>query len=144
MTMDAEAQRLTKALRGFDSSLFVVRDREGRLVVYAERLLRPDSPELVLYLTVDWSERTPARDWGVLRIIERLQEIRKSPLEALDECNRHNERVRASRERQRRNDDEAFLKDIRRSIARAFNDFNTSTVRKVDRRRETEKKYGYR
>jgi hypothetical protein len=138
--MDFEAKRLTKALRGLDSQLFVRRDESGTLAVYCERLLRPDDPEFVVALTRDWTRSTQSREWGVEAIIAKLQSMRRSPVEVLDDCIRHNQRNEASRTRARRNEDEAFLKDWRRSFAKAADGINTSTIAKVDGRRNREKR----
>lgn len=141
--MDFEARRLTKALRGFDPSLFVRRNDEGTLCLWAERLLRPDEPEFVLMLTEDWTWKTPPREWGVEAIIAKLQDMKRGAPEILEELTAHNEKLRASRERGFKSENEAFFKDYRRQFAKATSDINTSTIEKVDLRREREKKYGH-
>lgn len=75
--------------------------------------------------------------WGLLPIINRLKAIDlwNNP-DYLDEMERNNDKVDEGKKRDFRNTVESFMKDYRPVFAKAFNGVNTSTLKKIDKRRE--------
>lgn len=149
--MDAREWVLTKHLRAHDSELYCRRHPgSGVYCVYRKavrwedylweggilRFSRP-SKNLCFALTDTWQITGKPIDWGIEPVLERAKETHFSRNEErIEELIRSYQRAEESRARQLSNEAECFLTDFRRQFARTFNDINTSTLEKVDRRRQ--------
>jgi len=103
-------------------------------------LVSVPSPHHIFSLTDTWTASGEPVEWGLEPLLHRLK--------AMDLWNRQDfveefieqaEKEEESEKRSFRNNTEAFLKDFRRQFAKTFEDVNTSTMEKKDRRREHER-----
>lgn len=156
--MVSDAKRITRHLRKYDKDLiarvetdkicifqkrkrFVEYDFEGMRLFY----LTPYY-DYVFSLTDNWALSGNSVPWGIEVILARLRaiDLLQDPkfLEAIEN---DNQKVDERDARRRRNNAEAFARDMRRSFAKAFDGINTSTLEKTDRRRIDERKikHGY-
>lgn len=148
------AQYLTRCLKAYDRELYCAQDREGKLCVYRNStrwehyelengeslaVARP-TPWFIFALTHDWRPTGKSVDWGELPILERLKAIDLWNRNLVDEQEADAEKDERSRERDYRNNCEGFLSEFRSQFKKTFNDFNVSSLSKVDRRRSDEKK----
>lgn len=98
-------------------------------------------PQWVTALTKDWSASSCPIEWGIEPILSRLKTMDQWRKEnALDGVRRHNEKVKANKQREQHNNLKALAADVRRDFAKATNDINTANLKKVYNRR---KKDGY-
>lgn len=92
--------------------------------------------DLVFALTDNWSMSGQPIRWGSEVVLARLKAIdqwNNNPIKDMEEAR---EKAEDSHWRDFSNNTEAFLKDFRRQFAKATTDINTSTLEKIDRRRE--------
>ena len=152
--MTYRARRITKALQIYDYMLYAKEDNSA-IRIYRKctefRLEQIDvnipvwnmvrNDHLVMSLTDTWGVRGKPVDWGIEPIMARIK--------ALDLWNNDNlstqffkdeEKDKESRERDFRNNTEAFLYDFRSQFAKATNDVNTSSLSKFDKRRNGDKR----
>lgn len=137
------AKEVTKFIQRFDRELFCEMGREGKLCVFRKgqsvesydvdgqviHFIRP-TPYLVFALTDDWTIHGEPREWGLMPILTRLQEIDLWNRDLAKESLESIEKGKNSRERALDNHLESFLKENRREFARLTNDINTSTLTK--------------
>ncbi len=148
------ADRITRELRQYDPCLFARKEqgmvkifrRTNRLEFYdvdgvSIGFLKED-PHLVCALTHNWSVNGVPVDWGLEPICKKIRESDLWNRDTLaDELISSYEKAAESKDRQQRNDNEAFLSDFRPQFARAFNDVNTSGLAKTDLRRKYDGRY---
>lgn len=149
------AEQITKAVKSYDSKLYCEKSREGKLCVYrrgsriepydidglAINFVRP-APHFVFALTHDWKLAGRPVDWGVLPIMNRLKAIDLWQRDLAEESIKSVERASESYQRDMGNSIESFLYDFRSSFKKATADINTASMKKIDRRRKDESKYG--
>lgn len=139
MGTDSRIRTLTKHLRAHDSLLYATSHKEGRIDVYRKSSLSSSPPHLVFPLTENWTLNSRPVEWGIEVILARINahDLWRDDcfLESISEAN---DKVDEGKERDRRNNTEAFLYDFKSQFARATNDVNTSCLDKFDRRREKE------
>ena len=143
-------QRLiTKAVQQYDKNLFCDVNYKGILCIYRKSktydLFDVDGGKLfvtrplkqyVCALTDTWNELGKPVDWGLLPIVNRLKAIDLASNPRLfEDLISSYEKAKESEERDFKNNVESFLLDFRKQFARSFNDVNTSTMEKIDRRR---------
>lgn len=127
---------LTKSLKEHDRYLFAVMADDGLVHVLRQSHKGLD---FVMALTSDWTVRGERRAWGIEPIVNKLRAMDVwTRGDFLNEVFQHNERMEESSDRARRNDMESFLYDYRRQFAKAFDGVNTSTLEKIDKRKELE------
>ena len=131
---------LTMAVRRHDAELAAYRGADGVARVYRSNkgLDGKDSNQLVTSLTHDWSTSGRRTEWGVDSVLDRLNELDVNVRggEVYSRIVEERERLDRDEARMRENEARAVAADIRRDVARAFNDFNLSTVdKKIDPRR---------
>lgn len=99
------------------------------------RHLRPIS-NFIFSLTDDWKPTGRAVDWGIDPLINRLKamDLWNNPRFAEDLIQSYEKKEKA-KDRDFKNSVESFFYDFRRQFARTFDDVNTSTLAKIDRRR---------
>lgn len=90
----------------------------------------------IFALTDNWNVTGKPVEWGLDPIVNRLKAIDTWNREdMIDEMIESYEEEKKSNERNLKNNVESFLREFRRPFAKAFNDVNTSTLEKTDRRR---------
>jgi hypothetical protein len=135
----------TKALRRYDRDLFVERTKDGALCVFRKvkrykpvcvsegfRLMNlTECKEFVFALTDNWTLSGRPVEWGIDRVISRLQQHDAWENERFfEELDRENEKVDESRRRALKNEAEAFWSDNRRAFQRATDDILTHSLSK--------------
>lgn len=100
-----------------------------------------DSPHLVFALTDDWSVRTSIADWGIEPIMARLKAMdlwgNKS---FMDDLIKGYEKTEEGKVRDRRNNTESFLYEFRDHVKKDWKDINTASMKKRDKRYQTDKR----
>lgn len=146
------AERITEFIRAHDSKLFA-KYSSGTLCIYRQSssvewfdvdgssigFVR-STPHLIMALTQNWHVLGQPVDWGLDVILERLQKIdlwnRDLAQEAEDQYDEH----KAKTARDASNKHEDFLREFKAPMQQAFNDINVSNLKKIDKRRNMEKK----
>lgn len=141
-------------LKRHDRKLFCVRKEGGVRVVMRESYVSiphwlddetvvyhmAKSPHEIFYLTDSWSVRGNPRDWGLEVIYQRIRETDGWGVEdPYNRLIRSYDKADASKARDTANLAESMAKELRPVFKKAFNDYNVSTMAKVDRRRKKEK-----
>ena len=148
--MDSRVKRITQLVKGFDSRLYAHRAGSGVVQIHrqadkweAADLCQevPDlarlRPQFILALTNDWSPFGNPVEWGLEPITRKLLEMDGwRDDRQFNEMRERRNSAQRDRERQNRNELRARAADMRRDFAKATNDINTSTLAKIDRRRE--------
>lgn len=93
-------------------------------------------PQPVMDLTDNWNIGGTPVEWGIEPILARLKaiDIASNPT-LFEDMMKGYEKLAESKERDFTNNVESFLLDFRRQFAKTFNDINTSTMEKIDKRR---------
>lgn len=147
------AERVSTFVKKHDPKLYCRRNTEGKLCIYREsyrwesylmdeKLLhfaRP-APHFIMALTHNWHLHGRDVDVGLDPILARLQEMDLHNRNIAEELIKNYEKNDLAKERQLRNQNEDFLREFRPQFARTFNDVNTSSLGKRDRRRTDDKK----
>jgi hypothetical protein len=143
-------ERITRELKNHDSQLYCDWGGAGRLCVYRKStrwesyyldedavlsVARP-TPHFIFALTENWSLKGEPKDWGVEPILARLKAIDLWNRDLAEEIIQNTEKETESLARDRRNNTESFLLDFRKQFAKTFDDVNTSTLAKKDKRRD--------
>ncbi len=93
--------------------------------------------QFIAALTDNWNVTGNPIDLGIDPLLWKIQEMDSwSKGSVLDEMRRGRERAKEDRKRQQKNENKARAYDMRKEFAKAVNDINTSTLKKVDRRRD--------
>ena len=138
----------------YDEKLFCRKNAEGKLCVYREgyyfdtfmlndqdvlQVLRP-TPHFVFAITDNWKKSGVSVEWGKDKIWERLRKCDLWERDIVSELEKAEEKHVESLDRQRKNNDEAFLHEFHHDFKKAFSDVNTANLEKVDGRRKYEKR----
>lgn len=143
-------ERITKLLKTHDYKLYCEKNGEGTLCVFREghstesyalnndvlTVVRP-TPDFVFALTDTWKAQGRAVDWGLEPIMARIKEIDLWKRDIAAELSEQYDKNKLSKKRDFKNRAESFLFDYRSQFARTFNDVNTSTLKKIDNRRNS-------
>lgn len=146
--MDNREWVLTKHLKGHDRKLFCKRMRSGAYGVFRESVrwetfayesgvlsyLRP-ADHFIFALTHDWRSDGKPVDWGIEPVLEKIKASDSHQRDIAAEAIESYERLKEKKAKQVSSNAEAFFSDYRREFARSTNHLNTSTMEKVDRRR---------
>lgn len=142
--------RINQEIKKHDAKLFVFRDpvtdsryicREpDRLEASDYNQYLSDGSELrtqfILGFTSDWTMRGSSVEWGIEPVMQRLLEMDSWRDDSMgDSLRKERERKKEDRARMRRNDIRATAADLRKEFAKATNDVNTSSLDKIDKRR---------
>lgn len=100
--------------------------------------IRP-APHFVFALTDNWKLQGISVDWGIDPIMNKVRECDLWQRNLAEESIRSVEKGMESKKRDLKNNNEAFIKDWRRPFAKMFNDYNISSMKKIDSRRLGEK-----
>lgn len=116
--------------RGWDFFRF----EETRTVLWFAR----DYDELVLPVTDNWVETGRPVDWGIEPLLTQIQKIDgwRDDTDYDRFCEDRESRKR-NKDRAWRNDVRALAADARKDFARAVNDVNTSSLEKIEKRRNS-------
>ena len=142
------AQRITNALKAHDYKLYCDKNKEGTLCVYRKSLkfdayqiddkvvidVRP-SPHFIFALTDNWKTNGVPQDWGIEPIMTRIREIDGWNRDVAGELIKQYEKDERAADREVDNNIEAFVKDYRRTFAKATDHINTANMTKIDKRR---------
>ena len=139
----------TKALRRYDTDLFVDRTKDGVACVFRKvkrfvpvcvsegfRLLNLISDrQFVFALTDNWTTKGKPVDWGIDDVLARVQQLdcwaNQDFFEALDA---ENDKVDERNRRAMKNEMEAFWSDQRERVKRATSDILTHSLSKDNKR----------
>ena len=119
------AERVTKAVKSYDSKLYCEKSREGKLCVYRKssriesydlngqliHFVRP-APYFVFALTKDWRLASEPVEWGLVPIVERLRALDLWHRDLAEESLKSVEAATLSNERAARNSIEGFLHEF--------------------------------
>ena len=123
---------LNKAVRNHDECLFFQITHGDRMDLYRRSKHGDHPPHYIFSLTEDWTTKTRPVPWCEINILNRL---RAHDLWRDDNfvANYIKETLKdeESKDRARRNNTEAFLRDFRRQFAKATDSINTSTLSKT-------------
>lgn len=126
--MDAKVGSLNKHLRFHDSELYAQRESNGVINVYRKAI---PYPHFIMSLTDTWNASGKPVDYGVEVVIARVKAHDLwNRSDMIDELIKDYEKSYESKERDRKNNIEAFLYDFRSQFKKAFNDVNTSNLKK--------------
>jgi len=147
--MWGRADEITKAIRSYDPKLYCEKDRDGKLCVYrkSQRVEAYDfegqtllnvlpSPHFIFALTDNWKSDGRSVNWGLMPILERIKAIDLWNRDLAEECLEREEKAKVIREKDARNSMENFLYDYRGQFKSVFKDINTSSLEKIDKRKE--------
>lgn len=147
--MSVYSHSYTKALKRYDRDLFVERTKDGALCVF--RKVKRFVPEcvsegfsflnliedkqLVFALTDTWTVSGKPVDWGIDDVLGRVQKLdcwaNKNFVEEMDA---ENEKIDAIRQKDLKNEMEAFWSDERERVKRATSDILTHSLSKDNKR----------
>lgn len=134
---------INRALKSYDSELFAVSNKPPRIDVYRQNRDKLSPPHFIFSLTEDWTVKSTPIEWGIEPILARLRAIDlwNSGL-GVEDFIQEAEKSSESKKRHLMNTVEGFLYDFRSEFAKATNGINTSTLEKIDKRKENS--HGYR
>lgn len=146
---------LTKYLKRYDRELYCVKSREGKLCVYRNSTIwehysvkegcslsvARSAPYFILALTDNWKEHGRPVDWGSLPLIKRIEENDLHKRDLASEIIAREEKNIEAQERHRKNQSEGFFSEFHGQFKKTFSDYNTSSMKKIDRRRKDEFKH---
>jgi hypothetical protein len=138
------ARSITKAIRVHDRNLYCILGEDGKHHIMQKPLYWPLMPHHVMSLTSNWGITGDPIDWGIEPILARLKAHNLASdggQEFWDEIEESYEKADASKERDLKNSVESFLYEFKPQFAKATNDVNTSTLNKIDRRRQGDQKW---
>lgn len=137
-----DVRHITKMVKAYDSELRAECIKPPRIDIYRQSRDKLSPPHYIFSLTDDWSPKGRPVEWGTEPILAHLKAIDLwNSGVGIEEVISHNEKVDASKDRDRMNNIEAFLKDWRRQFAKATDNVNTGTLKKIDKRKEIENGY---
>lgn len=141
------AKRVSKEIQAYDRQLVCVKTNERFHIKRRSKtydlfnlngmtlLVSRPFEHHIMSLTVDWQIDSTPTEWGIEPILARLRAMDLWSHKVGDELLIAYEKEDESKERSFKNNVESFLKDFRRQFGRTFNDVNTSTLAKIDKRR---------
>lgn len=123
---------LNRQLREFDSELSARCQEAPRIDVYRQGRDKCSPPFYIFSLTDNWGLRGKPVEWGIECILARLKAIDlwNQGTTSVDQILAEQDKLDESRARERKNNLESYLYDIRRGFAKATNDINTSLMDK--------------
>ena len=129
-------QTLNRSLKRYDSSLYVQETKLGRYDIYRKSEFSCNPPNFLFALTDNWTAQGNPAQYGIEVILCRLKAHDMWRDDTfIEKWLAENEKVIEGKDRDRRNNTEAFLYDFRSQFQKATNDINTSGM-KVPRRKE--------
>lgn len=147
---DSKEREVSRIVSQYDPNLFAERNSSGVVCVF-EKVKRYTKAydiegmpvydlaifqELVFPLTDNWSLSGNPKEWNKDEIREKLQKSDFLKNEKLiDEMDALNEKKEEIREKDFRNETEAFVSDNKRGFQKVFSDINTSNLSKADHRK---------
>lgn len=147
--MDCRVIRITQELQKHDRLLKAVRTNTGMIQIWrtadswrAADLIDGESDssqpmQFITALTDNWSVTGNPIDLGLDPLMWKIQEMDSwSKGSMLEDMRRAREKAKEERLRQRKNENKAIAYDMRKEFAKAVNEINTSTLEKIDKRRE--------
>lgn len=136
--MSWRVHRITQEVRKHDRCLFAKKSHTGMIQIFRNN---NGSPKYILSLTDNWSANGSPVEWGLEPIRQRLIAIDLSyNQELMTDILKQYEETEKSKMRNFRNNTESFLIDFRSQFKKTFNDINTSSLAKTDRRRKDDRR----
>jgi hypothetical protein len=148
--VDSQVYFLTKVVRSHDRDLFAERSHLGHInimrkskrveLAYSDESqvlqVYKETAQLVFPLTENWTVGSRPVDWGSEVVLNRLKQHDSWNNERLlKEIEESEEKARVSKERDRRNQDEAWLADNHSKFKKSFSDVRVANFDKSERRR---------
>ena len=148
--MDTRVRQVTRALQGYNRSMFASRRHDGIIGVYRKAVdwksfefdgalyhYSKPSRRLLFVLTDNWTLSGKPVEWGIEPILALAREGDAERDDTEGEKRRQDREKKAElRDRAETNNLKAMAYDMRRDVAKTFDQFNTSTCNKVDPRRK--------
>jgi len=144
--MDFRLKEVNKLVKSYDKKLYAERNKFNNRKIHIYRKdyclekfehngivygYFRDCPYHVISLTDNWTEASNPREWGLELIYARLQQIDSwNRTEFMKELEEKQIKAAKSRERDRKNNTEAFLYDFAGQFRKTFNDINTANMKK--------------
>ncbi len=147
--MDWRVKRLTEELKKHDRTLKAVRTNTGMIQVWrtAERWSAADlidgesddsqPMQFIAALTDNWNVTGKPIDLGIDPLMWKIQSMDSwNKGSMLDDMRKKRELAKEDRKRIIANENKARAYDLRKDFAKAVNEINTSTLDKIDKRRD--------
>lgn len=140
---DSRVNLLTKHLREYDKDLYAIRESSKGMIQVYRKATRPyyfeyegvnfvalmSNPQYILALTDNWSLTGKPADWGVDQLLLRIRSIDSfNAGKKAEDLIKSYEASQARKDKQRQDDNEAWLRDNRNVFKNAFNEINTSNL----------------
>lgn len=100
------------------------------------------APFYIFALTDNWKPNGKPVEWGIEVVMDRIRRIDDWNRDTYKEMIDYNEKQDEAKERGRKSMHEDVAREMKPAFAKAFDEFNLSTVTKTSRRREYEKRKG--
>ncbi len=140
-------------VKSHDSKLYCNRNAEGKLCIYREsyrwehhfidgvsvHFARP-TPHFIMALTHNWHMHGQSVEWGFEPILARLKAMDLHNRNLAEDLIKNYDKAEVTKQRDASNKNEDFLREFRPQFAKTFADINTSTLKKVDRRKTDDKR----
>lgn len=148
--MSVYSHSYTKALKRYDSDLFVERTKDGPLCVFRKvkrfvpvctgegfsLLNLITDKQYIFALTDTWTPKGTPIDWGIDDVVGRIRKLDAWENERFfEELDEHNERVEQQKQRAFRNEVEAFWSHERDRFKKATSDILTHSLSKDETRK---------
>lgn len=126
---------LNQALKSHDSLLYAVEHKIGRIDVYRKSQFGCNPPHLLFSLTENWLPQSEPRHWGIEVVLDRIKahDLWRDD-SFMENYLKQHEKDEESKDRARRNNIESFLYDFRSEFKKTFGDVNTSNMKKLYRK----------
>lgn len=136
--MSYRVKLVDREVKRYDRELFARQDGFGApICIYRKSKYGSHPPHLIFPLTDTWTMTGKPVEWGLEVITARLRAMdlwkNETEVDRIEAAQKKRDEIQA---KDRKNNIEAFLADIRRDFARQYNGINTASLPKVDRRRE--------
>jgi len=133
---------ISEFVEQYDSQLFAKRDNRGIISIYRNRKVLDsfeyegvtykyfrDAPYHIVFLTDNWAFNGKPVDWGLDQLWMKLNKMDnwKPENDALQEVNKHNEKIDEIEAKDFHDQNVAFFSETRTEWKKAFKDYNISS-----------------
>lgn len=147
--MDSRTRTLNKHLRAYDRDLYAERFESGVIHIFRKVTTwvhfelngtkfgyAKTTPLFIIALTDNWLLTGNPVQWGIEPLMSKIRDMDNWREDSTyTNIVKEREQLQRNQERSARNNVRALAADMRRDFARATNDINTSTLKKIEKRR---------